>query len=72
MDNQKDLEQLKESCKNGTTRDDGYFRNANGDELCWCCKKQQLEKFPCNNCQGGGCTTCGGSGYWLLPKENTK
>lgn len=22
-------------------------------------------KVPCNNCQGGGCTTCNGYGYWL-------
>lgn len=25
----------------------------------------EQEKVPCNNCQGCGCTTCGGSGYWL-------
>lgn len=22
-----------------------------------------LEEVPCNNCQGGGCPTCNGSGY---------
>jgi len=23
------------------------------------------EQVPCNNCQGCGCTVCGGSGFWL-------
>jgi DNA repair exonuclease SbcCD ATPase subunit len=22
------------------------------------------KRTPCNNCQGGGCPVCGGSGYW--------
>lgn len=25
---------------------------------------QQI-KVPCNNCQGGGCATCNGYGYWI-------
>ncbi len=29
-------------CDNGKTRLDGYFRNKNGVELCWCCKKKQI------------------------------
>lgn len=27
-------------------------------------KWMQHEKIPCNNCQGGGCTTCNGYGYY--------
>ena len=27
--------------------------------------EDDFEKTPCNNCQGCGCTTCGGSG-WLI------
>lgn len=28
-----------------------------------------IEKVPCNNCQGCGCTTCAGFGHWELQKQ---
>ena len=24
-----------------------------------------LKEYPCNNCQGGGCPTCNGCGYYF-------
>ncbi len=29
------------------------------------------EKVPCNNCQGGGCPTCNGYGYWEQPVNSS-
>lgn len=30
----------------------------------------RLNKVSCNNCQGGGCTTCNGYGYWIGERQN--
>jgi hypothetical protein len=27
--------------------------------------KKYIKEFPCNNCQGGGCPTCNGCGYYF-------
>jgi hypothetical protein len=27
-------------------------------------------RVPCNNCQGGGCPTCSGFGYWIGERQN--
>lgn len=35
-------EQREEICENNTKRQDGYYRNKQGEELCWCCKKKQI------------------------------
>lgn len=28
-------------------------------------KKKKEDKIPCNNCQGGGCVVCSGTGFFI-------
>ncbi len=61
MDNPNELENLKKSF-NMTEEQAKDFFNKKFVSYAEVFGKKQI---PCNNCQGGGCSTCGGFGYWL-------
>jgi len=45
------------------------FLFENENELLWSHipnTVKETEQYPCNNCQGCGCTTCGGSGFLTI------
>jgi len=35
-------------------------------------KETEFIEYDCNNCQGCGCTVCGGSGKIIMPKLSDK